>query len=64
MKFEIHNSNSPSQPYYWRIVANGRVLAHSETYVRKQSCYDAINIVKKNAATAPVMDLTRTAVRR
>lgn len=31
MKFEIRNSNSQTQPYYWRIVAtNGNVLASSE----------------------------------
>jgi uncharacterized protein YegP (UPF0339 family) len=65
MKFEIRNSSSSSQRYYWRIVAsNGAVLATSETYVAKQSCIDAINIVKGNAAGAVTYDHTRTAVRR
>ncbi len=50
MKFEIRDSNSSSQPYYWRIVAgNGQILATSETYTTRQSCTDAINTVKRNA---------------
>ena len=62
MKFEILDSNSSSQPYYWRIVAaNGQILATSETYTSKDGCRNAINTVKANAATAPIVDRTRTA---
>lgn len=65
MKFQILNSNSATQPYYWRIVAdNGHVLAHSETYAQKQSCHDAINIVKRGAAGAVIEDNTRQAAYR
>jgi uncharacterized protein YegP (UPF0339 family) len=64
LKFEIRKTTSKSQPYYWRIVAgNGQVLASSETYVQKQSCLDAIAVVKKNAAAAPVDDTTLVAAR-
>lgn len=64
MHFEILHSNSYSQPYYWRIVAgNGQVLATSETYTSKQGCRDAIDSVKRHAATAPVEDRTRSAAR-
>ncbi len=60
MKFEIRKSNNPDQPYYWRIVAdkNGETLAHSETYVSKADCHNAIAIVAAGAATAEVDDLT------
>lgn len=65
MQFEIRKSNSSSQPYYWRIVAsNAQVLATSETYTTKQGCHDAINVVKRGAATAPVIDMTVAATRR
>jgi uncharacterized protein YegP (UPF0339 family) len=64
VKFEILKSNSYSQPYYWRIVArNGQVLATSETYTSKQGCLDAISAVKREAATAEVIDKTRAAAR-
>lgn len=64
MRFEILNSNSTSQPYYWRIVSsNNQVLATSETYVNKQGCLNAISVVQRGAASAPVHDLTRTATR-
>lgn len=59
MKFEIRNSNSQTQPYYWRIVAtNGNVLASSETYVNKTDATAAAQSVINNAATASLEDLT------
>ena len=62
MKFEIRDSKSSTQPYYWRIIAsNGQVLATSETYTTKQGCRDAIDIVKRGAAPALVADQTRSA---
>ncbi|MGF1647417.1 MAG: YegP family protein, partial [Kineosporiaceae bacterium] len=51
--------------YYWRAVAdNGRVLASSETYYNKSDAQAAINTVKREAATAQTVDLTRSAARR
>jgi hypothetical protein len=65
MKFEIKDSSESRQPYYWREVAdNGEVLSHSENYTSKQACENAIAIVKRQAAAAPVYDMTRSAVRR
>ena len=59
MKFEIRNSNSETQPYYWRIVAsNGNVLATSETYVNKAVARSAVDSVIANAGTATVVDHT------
>ena len=64
MKFEIHNAQG-QQSYYWRAVAdNGRVLASSETYYNKSDAQAAINTVKREAATAQTVDLTRSAARR
>lgn len=60
MKFEIRNSNSETQPYYWRIVAsNGNVLAASETYVNKADAKSAVDSVIANAGTATVVDHTK-----
>lgn len=59
MRFEIRRSSSPTQPYYWRIVAtNGQVLATSEMYVAKASAVSAINALKAGAASALTVDLT------
>ena len=61
MKMEIRDATGGQ--YYWRIVAaNGQVLAHSESYVSKAGCLDAIRSVKVNAATASVLDLTSSAL--
>lgn len=60
MKFEIRNSNSETQPYYWRIVAsNGNVLATSETYVNKADAKSAVDSVITHAGTATVVDHTK-----
>lgn len=59
MTYQIKRSNSPAQPYYWRMVAgNGSVLAHSETYTSKQGCLNAIDIVKREGGNGVVQDLT------
>ncbi len=59
MKFEIHPSNSRAQPFYWRIVAsNGKILASSETYVRKADAIAAAQSVIKQAAKADIEDQT------
>lgn len=59
MRFEIRPSQSSSQPYYWRTVAdNGQVLSTSETYTSKAGCQNAIDVLKREAASARVDDLT------
>jgi uncharacterized protein YegP (UPF0339 family) len=60
MRFEVHLSNSTTQPYYWLIrAANNRVLASSETYVNKQDAINAAHSVKQNAGAADVYDHTQ-----
>lgn len=63
IRFELHSSSNPFQPYYWRIVstANGRVLAHSETYVHRQDAVNAVNLVKANAYGSAFLDYTAAA---
>ncbi len=59
MKFQIVRGKSPTQPYFWRIVASdGKTIAVSENYVAKASAKAAIDSVLKNAAGATVEDLT------
>lgn len=56
MKFEIFKGTN--NQFYFRIkAANGQTIAISEGYVQKQSAKDTIENIKKNAATAPVIDL-------
>lgn len=56
MKFEIFKGTNGQ--FYFRIkAANGQTIAISEGYVQKQSAKDTIDTIKKNAATAPVVDL-------
>jgi uncharacterized protein YegP (UPF0339 family) len=45
--------------YWWRAVAsNGEPLGHSEMYRRKADCQHAVNILKREAASATVYDET------
>lgn len=62
IKIEVHDSASPVQPFYARIVAsNGQVLFTSETYVRKADAQHAAQQVKTYAASASIVDLTKSA---
>ena len=57
MKFEIFKGKD--EQYYFRIKAsNGEPVAASEGYKQKQSAKDTIDSIKKNEATATVVDLT------
>ena len=60
LEFEIRRSKSESQPYYWHVKAkkNGEILAASETLTSVQGCLNAIRLVKGNADTATVWDMT------
>lgn len=54
--FEILRSGSE---FFWRIRgANHEVLAHSEMLTSKAACQNAIDVVKRGAASAPVYDRT------
>jgi uncharacterized protein YegP (UPF0339 family) len=57
MQFQIHKSTN--NQYFFRIVAaNGQTLCHSETYTTKQNAIAAANLIKANAANAPIVDQT------
>lgn len=55
MRFQIVRSKLPRrQRWRWRIVAaNGRILAHSETYAHEGDCRAAIKLVQDGARSAP-----------
>jgi uncharacterized protein YegP (UPF0339 family) len=57
VKFQIRRAQNGE--YFWRIVGgNGETMSSSETYPSKESAKHAISVVKANAATARVEDLT------
>ena len=58
MRFVIRKNAAGK--FWWRAVADGNneILAASELMNSKQACHDAIAIVKAEAGSAPVHDLT------
>ena len=53
--FEIHKKWWKRQKWHFRIVAaNKKILASSEGYFNKADCESAINLIKKQAQTAPI----------
>lgn len=57
-RFEVFKSSVNSQ-YYWRFKApNHETVAQSEGYVAKSSAQHAIDVIKREAASASVNDLT------
>jgi uncharacterized protein len=55
-KFEV--SSNGKGGFSWILSSQGRTLAHSEPYSRKASCLNAIDSLRKAAATATVSDST------
>src|SRR5437588_4936534 len=55
-KFEV--SSNGKGGFKWILTSQGRTLAHSEPYSRKASCLNAIESLRKAAATATVSDDT------
>ena len=56
-KFELYNDKAGK--YRFRLkAANGEVIAVGEAYESKASAKNGVESVKKNAATAEVVDLT------
>ena len=54
-KFEIYKDKAGE--FRFRLKAsNGQIIAASEGYVKKDSCKNGIESVKKNAADAPVVE--------
>ena len=59
MKFQIVRSKHPTQPYFWRIVAdNGQTVAVSENYVAKASAISMVEAVIRATGRATIEDLT------
>ena len=59
MKYQIVRSKHPTQPYFWRIVAeNGQTVAVSENFVAKASAVSMIDAVIRGTPSATVEDLT------
>lgn len=57
MKFRIYRSTD-GQYYFTATGGNNEVIVTSETYTRKASAQHAIVVLKGNAASATVIDLT------
>ena|SRR5438105_4717497 len=55
-KFEIRSPKAGE--FRWVLVSQGRTLATGESYTRKVSAVNAIESLRKAAATATVADLT------
>ncbi len=54
-KFEIYKDKAGE--FRFRLKAsNGQIIAASEGYVKKDSCKNGIESVKKNAADAPIVE--------
>jgi uncharacterized protein YegP (UPF0339 family) len=57
MRFVIRRNGAGQ--YWWRAVAdNNEILAASELMHAKQSCISAIAVVKREAASAQIVDAT------
>jgi uncharacterized protein YegP (UPF0339 family) len=51
--------------FWWRAVGdNNEIMAASQLMTAKQSCKDAIAVIQKEAAAAPVHDKTSETVER
>ena len=56
-KFEVMK-NYYSGRYYWRLKdVNGEIIVQGDGYTSKINCLAAINLIKKIAPTAPIVDL-------
>jgi uncharacterized protein YegP (UPF0339 family) len=61
MRFEIGYVNHVEPRYFWRAVTDmGRILAWSENYRTKTDCADALDLLRRGAAAADVIDTTGT----
>ncbi|GAB5448200.1 YegP family protein [Gymnodinialimonas sp.] len=57
-RFEIFKSSANNQ-YYWRFKApNNEPMCQSEGYINKSGAEHAISVIKREAASARVEDLT------
>ena len=57
MKFVVRRNKGGE--FYWQLVgSNGEVMAFSEGMTRRESCMNSIDSIKRNAASADVVDMS------
>lgn len=61
VRYEIRNSRSKKQGFYFRIVTNGnnKILAHSETYVGYRDVVRAVQLIDPKAEIEDRTEITR-----
>ncbi len=57
MTFKVRKSTN-GQYYFTVVASNGKTLAHSETYHNKTDATHAANVIKSEAGSGTVQDLT------
>jgi len=56
-KFEIFKDEKGETRFRF-VAPNGEIMAASEGYKQKQSCWDSISSIQRHAADAEIVDLT------
>jgi uncharacterized protein YegP (UPF0339 family) len=61
--FSVLPSKSAAQPWTWHATTNNNriLIASSETYRDRSGAQNAIDSIKRNAPSAEIVDLTRSA---
>lgn len=60
---KIYLNDSTNGQYYFTIVAsNYKTLATSETYWNKSDCRSAAELIKREASSATILDMTKSKV--
>jgi uncharacterized protein YegP (UPF0339 family) len=57
-RFELFKSNANSNYYFNFRAPNNEIMCQSEGYTTKASAQSAINVIKREAAAAPIDDKT------
>ena len=55
--FEIYSKKYPGfrRKWHWRLrAANGRIIAHGESYYNKEDCFAAVALVQDVNLTTPI----------
>ena len=54
----VVRKSSDNQYYFYYRADNSEIVVTSETYAKKQSAKDAIEVIRRNAASAGYLDMT------
>lgn len=54
----VIRKSSDNQYYFYLRANNSQIVVTSETYTRKQSALDGIAVVKREAPSASILDMT------